>query len=56
MVTQKTGMVARQECPECGSTETVRHGYLITKKWGNRARRKCKRCARTFYEKTGGEK
>lgn len=45
----------QQHCPDCGSSETVRHGYNLTKKWGNRARRKCKRCATTFYEKNGGK-
>lgn len=38
------------KCPECGYTETVRHGFNLTKSKGNRARRKCKRCAHTFYE------
>jgi len=40
----KNGII---KCPECGSTETKKLGFLLTRK-GKKQRYQCKNCVLTF--------
>ena len=35
-------------CPECGSTEVIRYGVVLSRTKGDRQRFLCRGCARTF--------
>ncbi|TET28335.1 MAG: IS1 family transposase [Candidatus Bathyarchaeum sp.] len=45
----------KNECPECKSNNTAKHGFMVTRQ-GRKQRFQCKACGLTFTEKLGKTK